>query len=212
MAANALSGLQRLGFFVRRVSDGAIDLEAPGLLIIPWKQTLHPEPSDKAGRRLPRYAVHRHCSDDARRRESGLRGIKVGLHSVVERWVGDDHSNRPVTSEKTLLAMTSPSMPLAANVARLASTAAALTSHRVKRTFGEWLAKATERTPAPQPTSSTLPLVCGVSVESSSWPPTSKAAVTAEDARQRFDGQIFCLGIHPHFSASKTGCFSRRPW
>ncbi len=120
-------------------------------------------------------------------------------------------SKRPVTSEKTLLAITSPSIPLAASVARLASTAAALTSHRVKRTFGEWLAKATESTPAPQPTSKTLPLVCGVSVESSSWLPTSRPS------RLNTPGRVLMVRFSvwyssQYFSASKTGCFSRRPW
>lgn len=103
-----------------------------------------------------------------------LGGFETGLQAVMEWRVEMIMSKRPLTSEKTLLANTSPARPLAASVARLASTAGALTSHRVRRTFGEWLASAAASTPAPQPTSSTFPLVCGSRVESSSWLPTSR--------------------------------------
>ncbi len=70
-----------------------------------------------------------------------LRRIQAGFVSPL--WNGGLEmiiSKRPFTSEKTLLAKTSPSTPLAASVARLASTAGAETSHKVRRIFGEWRA------------------------------------------------------------------------
>ncbi len=75
--------------------------------------------------------------------------------------------------------------------------------------FGEWRAKATESTPAPQPTSA-LYLSCAEL--------TSRAAtgyrhqtVAAKHARQRFDRQAIDAVSPQNLSASNTGCFSRRP-
>jgi methylase of polypeptide subunit release factors len=50
----------------------------------------------------------------------------------------------------------SPARPLAASVARLASTAGALTSHRVRRTFGEWLTLCDVSAPAVEASRATL--------------------------------------------------------
>src|SRR5699024_1270140 len=104
----------------------------------------------------------------------------------------------------------SPSTPLAASVARLASTAGAETSHKVRRIFGEWRAKATESTPAPQPTSSTLPYVCEVNDESSNWLPTSRPSRLNTQGSDSTDRQSK-LHSPQKLSASSSSCFSRRP-
>ncbi len=148
-------------FLRRRVIMARYTLKRPVCAITSWKPNVSSSTSGKAGRRSLQFATRRRCSDDAPRRESAF-----ARHQLVciPSWNGGLEmiiSKRPFTSEKTLLAKTSPSTPLVASVARLASTAGAET-HRVRRIFGEWRAKATESTPAPQPTSSTLPFVCGL--------------------------------------------------
>lgn len=57
-------------------------------------------------------------------------------------------SKRPFTSEKTLLAKTSPSTPLACVFARLA-TAGARTSHKVRRIFGDSAQRQLKARPRP---------------------------------------------------------------
>ncbi len=75
--------------------------------------------------------------------------------------------------------------------------------------FGEWRAKATESTPAPQPTSR-LYLSCA-ELTSRAATGYRHPAVAAKHARQRFDRQAIDAVFPQNLSASNTGCFSRRP-
>ncbi len=151
-------------------------------------------------------AARRRCSDGEPRRGSALGGFETGLQAVMEWRVGDDHVEATIDLGEDVAGKHIASRPLAASVARLASTAGALTSHRVRRTFGEWLASAAASTPAPQPTSSTFPLVCGSRVESSSWLPTSRPS------RLKTPGRVLIVRLSSVYSpqnasASKVGCF-----
>ncbi len=77
------------------------------------------------------------------------------------------------------------------------------------RIFGEWRAKATESTPAPQPHPA-LYLSCA-ELTSRAVTGYRIQTVAAKHARQRFDRQAIHVYSPQNLSASNTGCFSRRP-
>ncbi len=79
---------------------------------------------------------------------------------------------------------------------------------RVRRIFGEWRAKATERTPAPS-RHPALYLSCA-GLASRATTDADIQTVAAKHARQRFDRQATTLYSPQNLLASNTGCFSRR--